>query len=67
MSGENGYAVGFRARDLWGCENSMLARVSYDENLHRQLAKKAAEATFDSSSKAREVCPSEKANGAKNS
>ena len=43
--GENGYAVGFRARDLWGCENSMLARVSYDENLHRQLAKKAAEAT----------------------
>lgn len=43
--GENGYAVGFRARDLWGSENSMLARISYDEDLHRKTAKKAAEAT----------------------
>jgi len=44
--GENGYAICFRAGDLWGCELSMVARISYDENLHRELAKKAAEATI---------------------
>jgi hypothetical protein len=43
--GENGYAIGFKAGDLWGCEYSMLVRICYDENLHRSLAQKAAEAT----------------------
>ena len=46
-NGENGYAIGFRAGDLWGCPNSALVRISYDESLHRQLARKAAEAMVD--------------------
>jgi Protein of unknown function (DUF2971) len=41
--GENGYAIGFMAGDLWGCSTSMLARVNYDSVLHKELAKKAAE------------------------
>ncbi len=28
--GENGYAVGFRARDLLGCDNSILGRINYN-------------------------------------
>jgi len=43
--GENGYAIGFKARDLMGCKNCMLARINYDGNLHRELAQKAAAAT----------------------
>ncbi len=40
--GENGYAIGFRAADLFGVPNSMLVRVNYDTDLHRALAMKAA-------------------------
>ncbi len=40
--GENGYAIGFRAVDLFGIPNSMLVRVNYDTDLHRTLAKRAA-------------------------
>jgi hypothetical protein len=46
-NGENGYAIGFRAGDLWGCPNSALVRIDYDESLHRELARKAAEAMVD--------------------
>jgi hypothetical protein len=42
--GENGYAIGFRAADLFGVPNSMLVRVNYDSDLHRRLATKAATA-----------------------
>lgn len=46
-NGENGYAIGFEAGDLWGCPNSSLVRVNYDESLHRTLARKAAQAMVD--------------------
>jgi hypothetical protein len=46
-SGENGYAIGFKAGDLWGCPNSTLVRISYNESLHRELACKAAVAMVD--------------------
>jgi hypothetical protein len=42
--GENGYAIGFKAGDLWGCENAVLVRINYDAEMHRSLAQKAAEA-----------------------
>jgi len=41
--GENGYAIGFRAADLRGCRNSVLARINYDNALHLRLAQKVAE------------------------
>lgn len=41
--GENGYAIGFNAGDLWGSKYSMLARISYDPSLHTRLAHEAAE------------------------
>ena len=43
--GENGYAIGFKAGSLRGCRNSILARINYDDALHRRLAHKAAEAS----------------------
>jgi hypothetical protein len=43
--GENGYAIGFKASDLRGCRDGIVARMNYDNNLHRTLAKKVAEAT----------------------
>ena len=43
--GENGYAIGFKARDLVGWKNCMLARINYDDKLHRELAQKVAAAT----------------------
>jgi hypothetical protein len=43
--GENGYAIGFMARDLRGCRDGIVARINYDNTLHRTLAKKVAEAT----------------------
>jgi hypothetical protein len=42
--GENGYAIGFRARDLWGCENASLVRINYDAVKHHKLAEKAGDA-----------------------
>jgi len=42
--GENGYAVAFKAVDLWGVPNSMLARVVYDPSLHHSAAQRAVEA-----------------------
>jgi Protein of unknown function (DUF2971) len=43
--GENGYAVGFRVKDLFGVPNSFVTRVNYDAAKHTELAKDAAEAT----------------------
>jgi hypothetical protein len=40
--GENGYAIGFRAADLFEISNSMLVRVNYDVDLQRELAMKVA-------------------------
>jgi hypothetical protein len=40
--GENGYAIGFRAADLWGCPNAILARINYDVSQHCGLAKQSA-------------------------
>jgi hypothetical protein len=40
--GENGYAIGFKAGDLWGCPLSMLARMNYNSILHRELAQRVA-------------------------
>jgi hypothetical protein len=45
--GENGYAIGFKAKDLWGYPNTMLARISYDSNLHQELARRAAEKSLE--------------------
>lgn len=45
--GENGYAIGFRAKDLFGIPNSYVVRVAYDRDLHLKLAKEAAKATVD--------------------
>ncbi|MFZ0799092.1 MAG: DUF2971 domain-containing protein [Terriglobales bacterium] len=45
--GENGYAIGFKAKDLWGCPNSMVARINYDCDLHRELARRAAEKALE--------------------
>jgi hypothetical protein len=42
--GENGYAIGFKVGDLWGCPSSMVARINYDARKHQTLARKAAEA-----------------------
>ncbi len=41
-SGENGYAIGFRAANLLEIPNSMLVRVNYDADLQRELAMKVA-------------------------
>lgn len=41
--GENGYAIGFRARTLLGVPQSMIARINYDKDLHQRLAQKSAE------------------------
>jgi hypothetical protein len=42
--GENGYAIGFKAGDLRGCRDSIVARINYDHALHRTVANKVAEA-----------------------
>lgn len=39
--GENGYAIAFRAGDIWGCVNSIVARVVYDQAIHRAAARKS--------------------------
>jgi hypothetical protein len=43
--GENGYAIGILAKDLFGTSNSLVARVNYDPDLHASLADEAAQAT----------------------
>jgi hypothetical protein len=44
--GENGYAIGIQAGDLWGVPGeSMVAKVNYRTEVHDALAKKTAEAT----------------------
>ncbi len=45
--GENGYAIGFRAVDLWGCPDAALVRINYDAALHSALALKAVEAMVE--------------------
>jgi Protein of unknown function (DUF2971) len=37
-TGENGYAIGFRAQDLVGVRDAILIRVNYDSALHERLA-----------------------------
>jgi hypothetical protein len=44
--GENGYAIGFRAKDLFGVANSLVAHVIYDKDKHATLASQAAESTI---------------------
>lgn len=46
LHGENGYAVGFRARGLMIDVNTVLARVSYDRTKHERMALAAAESTL---------------------
>jgi hypothetical protein len=45
--GENGYAIGFRARGLNVDGNSAVVRVNYDNDLHLQIAEEAARLTLD--------------------
>lgn len=45
--GENGYAIGFKAKDLWGSPNSLLAGMNYDCDLHQKVARRAAEKTLE--------------------
>jgi hypothetical protein len=44
-SGENGYALGFKAGNLFALPNA-LVKVNYDKNLHEQIAMTVAEATI---------------------
>ena len=41
--GENGYAVAFRAGDLFPCPNAVLVKVVYDEEMQRSGAKQAVD------------------------
>jgi hypothetical protein len=43
-TGENGYAIGFKASDLWGIRNAVLARINYDSGLHATLAVRVVDA-----------------------
>ncbi len=43
--GENGYAIGFRARGLFGAPNSVVVRVNYDKEKHFRIADRITEAT----------------------
>jgi hypothetical protein len=45
--GENGYAIGFRARDLLGVENTLVGAVNYDAALHEALAAEVADVTVE--------------------
>jgi len=45
--GENGYAIGFRARGLLIDGNTAVVRVNYDTALHRQIAEQAAQFTLE--------------------
>jgi hypothetical protein len=46
-SGENGYAIGFKARYLWGVADAVLIRVNYDAGLHATLAQWVVDAMVD--------------------
>lgn len=46
-TGENGYAVGFKARHLWGVPDAVLIRVNYDAALHAALAQRVVDAMVD--------------------
>jgi len=45
--GENGYAIGFAASNLFGNPNSTLVRVNYNRTTHEKIAAEIAEATVD--------------------
>ena len=45
-SGENGYAIAFRARGLFVGPNSLVAKVNYDAVTHEVLAKRVAKQTL---------------------
>jgi hypothetical protein len=44
--GENGYAIGFLAGGFFNRQNSLVVRVNYHENTHKQVAANVAETTF---------------------
>jgi hypothetical protein len=43
-TGENGYAIGFKASDLFGVRDAVLARINYDSKLHETLARRVVDA-----------------------
>ena len=43
-TGENGYAIGFRAQDLVGVRDAIVIRVNYDSDLHERLARRIVDA-----------------------
>jgi hypothetical protein len=45
-NGENGYAIGFRARGLLVDGNTAVVRVNYDTELHKRIADQAARLTL---------------------
>jgi hypothetical protein len=46
-TGENGYAIGFKAKYLWGIRDAALVRINYDTTLHTSLALRAVDAMVD--------------------
>jgi hypothetical protein len=46
VGGENGYAIGFKARGLFVGPNSLVVKVNYDKALHEELAEEVAAATL---------------------
>jgi Protein of unknown function (DUF2971) len=46
-TGENGYAIGFKASDLWGILNTVLVRINYDSGLHAMLAARVVDAMLE--------------------
>ena len=47
VDGENGYAIGFRARGLMIDGNTAVIKVNYDTALHQQIAEEAAHLTLE--------------------
>jgi len=46
VGGENGYAIGFKARGLFVGPNSLVVKMNYDRELHHTLADEVATATL---------------------
>jgi len=46
IGGENGYAIGFKARGLFVGPNSLVVKMNYDRELHKALADEVAAATL---------------------
>jgi hypothetical protein len=46
-NGVNGYAIAFKASDLFGAPNSALVKVNYDKGLHEEIAASVAAATAE--------------------